>query len=76
MRVLFAIVGMILAGLGLLGTFVAAAAAQQTVFAIVALIGVVILVGEALVHRSQANAKQVAALHEELISIRRALERS
>jgi drug/metabolite transporter (DMT)-like permease len=75
MRAILALLGV---GFGLAGGlyFVAAAGAMQQMVAVsLMLVGAVLFTGACVVERQLVHDKKLADLHEELIAIRRAIER-
>lgn len=75
MRTLLAIFGLLVGGAGILFWLLAAGAVQQAVAGLLVLIGTVMITGAAVLEGHIVAAAKLTQIHEELIEIRRALER-
>lgn len=75
MRAVLALLGMGFSGAGVLLFMVAPAALQQIVAVALMIVGAVLFAGAAVVDRQIVHDKKFTELHEELIAIRRAIER-
>lgn len=75
MRAVLALLGMGFGVAGVLFFMIAAGAMQQMVGVALLIVGAVLFTGAAIVERQIVHDKKFADLHEELINIRRAIER-
>lgn len=75
MRVLLALLGMAFAAAGVLFFVAAAGAMQEAVAGMLLATGAVLFTGAAIMDLQTQHNKKFTDLHEELINIRRAIER-
>lgn len=75
MRAVLALLGMGFGGAGVLLFVAAAAALQQIVAVALMIVGAVFFTGAAVMERQIVHDKKFTDMHEELVAIRRAIER-
>lgn len=75
MRAVLALLGLAFGAGGVLFFLIAPGAMQQMVGAALLIVGAVLFTGACIIERQMVHDKKFADLHEELINIRRAIER-